>query len=392
MHPKTRSQQNGTQGAPSVRKPPGSQRDQPRATMTTEYQERFLSPQGHKTATTSSTQKDPDPPKETSPDSTTIRSYFVTHKWTKHPPKAPQPSLPPKDKRCSCAQQNPAHLVANQLASQLEDYTSAYKRDFQAWKGNKRKPFKLADSLKASEGLGTTDHKEGQSHEPQPFETSYSVDYVPHPVQPRTRMQKPVCQTKGLPGQAAEPSKPKVAPGGKQQLSDEAVEFFQQFKTWTLENKFHGQGKAENSSPPSDRDVFLSTTRADYTTHKCQRPKPFLPSKQNFEKSTDPFQTTTTMTEDYKMWDAPRRRLPIVPKGAMDWPGSRRPRVPEPGVCHSNCGAATQVSGPDCLSHGKEESRMYWATSLDKGVTWADGGVCEDPPHQILGCMVLSRS
>ncbi|KAF1380542.1 hypothetical protein PFLUV_G00164940 [Perca fluviatilis] len=386
MHTKIISQQNGNQGATSVRKPSGSQTAQPGAAMTTEYQERFLCPHGH----------NPNhPPKGTSDDMTTIRSYYVTQKWIKHPPKAPQPSLPPKDKRCGSATQNHVHLVANQLASKLEDYTTVYQKDFQAWKANKRKPFKLADSLRANEGLGATDNasKEGHSHEPQPFEsvTSYRFDYVKHPVQPRTRTEKPVCQTKGLPCQAAVPLKPKVARDMKQELSDEAREFFQQFKTWSLENKFHGQGKAKKSSPPADHDNFLSTTHADYTAHKCQRTKPFLPSKQTMEKSKEPFQATTTMKEDYKTWNTPRR-FPIVRKAAMDWPSSLCPKVNETAVCHSNCDATTQVSGLEHISNGNEESRMYWTTSLDKGVTWADSGICEDPPNQTLGCMVLSRS
>ncbi|XP_031140922.2 stabilizer of axonemal microtubules 2 isoform X2 [Sander lucioperca] len=369
MHPKTMSQQNGNQGATSVRKPSGSQRAQPRATMTTEYQERFLSPHSH----------NPNHPLKGSADTTTIRSYYVTQKWIKHPPTAPQPSLPPKDKTCSSVPQNHVH----QMASKLEDYTSVYQKDFQPWKANKRKPFKMADCLRANEGLGATDNisKEGHSHEPQPFEsvTSYRFDYVTHPVQPRTRREKPVCQTKGLPGQAAVPSKPKVARDMKQELSDEAREFFQQFKTWSLENKFHGQGKAKKSSPPADHADFLSTTRTDYTAHKCQRTKPFLPSKQTMEKSKEPFQATTTMKEDYKTWDTPRH-FPNVRKAAMDWPGSLHPKLNETAVCHSNCDATTQVSGLECISNGNEESRTYWTTSLTKGVTWADGGVCQDPP------------
>ncbi|KAK9524663.1 hypothetical protein VZT92_017034 [Zoarces viviparus] len=220
---------------------------------------------------------------------TCTRSIYVTDKWTK------QPSVPPEDhRRCISIANNPLRLEANQMASMV-DYTSVYKNDFQAWKVKRRLPYKLTDSLTVNQGLVATDHPSKSRFQkssvqvaanskpvPQPFEsvTSYRSDYVTHPVQP-THREKPVHHTKGLLSWPAVSLKPKVAWAVNQDIFDEASALFREFKTWSLENKFHG--KAKEPSPPADHCNFLSTTRAGYTEHKCQRAKPVLPSTQTGE-------------------------------------------------------------------------------------------------------------
>ncbi|XP_018546206.1 stabilizer of axonemal microtubules 2 [Lates calcarifer] len=446
MHPKTMRQQNtqhnGSEQATPMRKQSSIQRAQTRASMTTEYQERFLPPHCHTTVVSTSTQKNPyHQLKGTSANMTTFRSYYVTHKCIKNPPKAPQPSLPPKNhRRCSSAPHDATRFVANQLASKVEDYTSVYKNDFRAWTTNKRQPYRLNDSLKVNQGLVVTNgtSKEDQSQknsaqadanskpvqkqEPQPFEsiTSYRSDYITHPVQPRIRREKPVKQTnKGLPLEPVASFGPKLAWHINQELFDGASDFFQQFKTWSLETKFHGQGKAKASSPADDN-PFVSTTHTDYTPHKCQRTKPILPCVTGNEKSKEPFQTTTTMKEDYKAWDTPRR-LPIIRKEEMEWPkktpfsvSTSKPAescktnpksfsLHPNTICNSSCNATENPQCPaengtlssfGCISNGAEESRMYWSTSVDREATWPDGDICNDPsqPHQIISCMVSSRS
>ncbi|XP_035531550.1 stabilizer of axonemal microtubules 2 [Morone saxatilis] len=443
MHPKTKRQQDGNLQAPSTRKQPGPPRAKTRATMTTEYQDKFHNPSCHTTVVLTSTLKNPyHSLKGTSADVATFKSYYVTHKWTKHPPKAPQPSMPPKiHQRCSSAPhnplQNPRHLVTNQMESTVEDYTSVYKNDFRAWKTTQRQPFKLPDSLTVNQGLVATKASKDAAdskpvpQEPQPFEsiTSYRSDYITHAMQPRTRTQKPVQEpNRGLPMEpvSSKPMKPVSSkPKGPwdihQQIFDEASDFFQQFKNWSLETKFHGQGKAKGPSPPAEHNNFLSTTHTDYTAKQCQRTKPILPSMQSSEKSKEPFQATTTMKEDYKAWDTPRR-FPtaqenmdrpkrttfsiITPKPAESKtnpkPFSHSPKLNESAGCDSSCHVTHNppcpaengaFSGFECISNGTEESRRYWSTSLDKGVTWPDGNICEAPSeeHQITKCMV-SRS
>lgn len=261
-----------------------------------------------------------------------------------------------------------------------------------------------------------------QVPEPQPFEsmTSYRSDYVTHPLQPRIRREKPAYKPRGLPFEPIASSRPKVAWDTNEEVFD--TDFFQKFKTWSLETKFHGQGKAKESGPAADHEKFLSTTHADYTTHKCQRTKPVLPSMQSREKSKEPLQTTTTMKEDYKAWDTPQR-LPTVHKEKPDCPkkttfslcppaescktnpkpGSLHPKANETKGCNSGCNAThkpqspdegTAFSGFECISNGNEESRRYWTTSMGRGVTWADGEICEDPSeaHQLISCRVSGRN
>ncbi|XP_044040629.1 stabilizer of axonemal microtubules 2 [Siniperca chuatsi] len=446
MHPKPMrqqcTQQNGSQRATSTRKFSSSQRAQTRASMITEYQERFLPPRCHTAVVSTTIQKNPyHPLKGMNSDMTTFRSYYVTHKWIKGPPKAPKPPTPPKgQQRCSSAPHNPVRSEANQMPSKVEDYISVYQNDFRAWKVNKRQPYKLNDSLKINQGLVVSASKEGNSvqaaanskpdpqvREPRPFEsvTSYRSDYVIHPLQPRTRSEKPVYKTNtGLTLEHAAPSKPKVAWDINQELFDETSEFFRQFKTWSLETKFHGQGKAKESSPPADHNNFLSTTHADYTAPKCQRTKPIQPSMQTSEKSKELFQATTTMKDDYKAWDTPQS-ITTVRNEQQDWPKrttfpvstpkpaescktnpkpfSLQPKLSETAVCNSSCNATQKPQCPaengaffsfECISPGNKESRRYWTTSLDRGVIWPDGDICEEPSeaHQIISCMVSSRN
>ncbi|XP_070786333.1 stabilizer of axonemal microtubules 2 [Enoplosus armatus] len=437
-HPETMRQQNGNPQATSTRKLSGSQ-------MTTEYQERFLHPRCYTTLILTPTQKDPyHPLRGASADTTTFRSYYIAHKGIK---KAPQPPMPPKShQRCSSAPHNPVRSVANQMASKVEDFTSVYKNDFRAWKANKRQPYKLYDSLKVNQGLVVTNSrsKEGrpqkksvevvantkpvpQVRDPQPFEsiTSYRSDYVTHQLPPRTRRKKPVYQTsKDLPSEDAVPSRPKAVLDINQELFDEASDFIQQFKTWSFESMFHGQGKAKGSSPPADHNKFITTAHADYTAHKCQRTKPVLPSMQTSEKSKEPFQATTTMKEDYKAWVTPPR-IPPVRKEELDWPKkptfsvctpkpaesckttpkpfSVQPKLSETAVCDSSCDATQKsqcpaengaFSGFECISTGTEESRRYWTASLGRRVTWPNGDICEKPSetHQIISCVVSGRN
>ncbi|XP_045921063.1 stabilizer of axonemal microtubules 2 isoform X1 [Micropterus dolomieu] len=415
--------------APRTRKLPDSHKAQPRA-MTTEYQERFLPPRCYTAIISTSMQRDPyHSLKGMSADmSTYTRSYYVD-KWMKTPPKASQP---PKDnQKCTSAPHNPVRARANQMESKEEDYISVYKHDFRTWKVNMRRPYKLHDGLKVNQGLIVT-NSEGcfqkksvqvevnskpvpQEREPQHFEsiTSYRSDYVTHPLQPRTGREKPVYQTnKRLPLEHGTPSGPNMAWDINHKVFDKASEFFEQFKTRSLETNFHGEGKAKESSPQAEHSEFLSTTHADYKAHKCQRTKPVLPPMHTIKKSMKPFQGTTTMKEDYKAWDTPQR-TPIVHKEELDWPmkTSFSVCIPKPAEhCKTNpkpfnysCNATQKPQRPvengtfssfTCISTGTEESRRYWTTSLDRGVTWPDGDARKEPSesHQIISSMVSSRN
>ncbi|XP_036932613.1 stabilizer of axonemal microtubules 1-like isoform X1 [Acanthopagrus latus] len=370
------------------------QRAQTRDSMMTEYQERFRPPCYHMAVVTTSIQKNPyHPLKGTNTAVTGLRSYYVKKMWVKNPPQPPQPPASPKShRRCKSAPHNPVSFVAK-----VDDYKSVYQNDFPAWNVNKRQPYKMHDSLKPNQGLIVPDSDSKKGHfngsanstvvpqvkEPEPIEsiTSYRSAYVSHPVQPRFHREKP---NKGLTIEPAVSMRPKGTLDVNKQMYGTSEEFFEQFKTMSLENTF-------------------------YTAHECPRTKPVLPSMQRSEKSKKPFQATTTTKEDYKAW----YKFPCSPsvhEEELDWhkktlsvytpnlgKSSRSsqktvslPSTPTP-VCNSSenpqCPAENRVFyGYECISNGAEESRR-WTTSVDRGGPWADGVICDEPSqnHKLHG-------
>ncbi|XP_010792880.1 stabilizer of axonemal microtubules 2 [Notothenia coriiceps] len=425
MHPQNMREQNGKPPATSVRKPLG-ERAHKRISMSTEYQEKFLPPRCHAAMVTSAPQKAPyHTLKGTSSDKGSLIRVYVTHKYTHHPPEAPQQSLPPKvQRRCSSAPQNPARSIANQVAAMF--YTSVYKDDFQAWKVIKRQPYKLTDSLKVKQGLVAPISTSKQSPfqkvhvganckavpkelEPQPIEsiTSYRSDYVAHPVQPRKRREQPVQQNKGLPLQAAVPL--------YRELFDAA---HKSFENGSPETQFQGRGKAKESIPSADVNQFISTTHTDFPAHKCQRTKPILPMEHR-ERVNEPLESTTTMREAYKAWDTPRCRpeqarpkkttfslithQPIESCNTNQKPFSLNPKVSdtEGGKSTEKPPRSAEDGGSPSLdrtSPDNEESRTYQKSFGDKAVNWFDGGICEESPeesseeHHIYSYMVSTKS
>ncbi|KAG7243311.1 hypothetical protein INR49_011766, partial [Caranx melampygus] len=399
------------QQATAMRKHCGPQRAQTRATITTEYQERFLHPNCHVTLTTTSSLKNPyHSLKGTSNDTRFFKSVYLTQKWMQNAPKAPQPSLPPKvQQKCRSAPHNYSCSGANQQESKMVDYTTVYKNDFQAWSISPRKPHRQQENLKASKGLIVTDiASKGQSQKnsnkvdanskPDPQEqdrkpidgiTSYRSDYILHPVQPRPQIMKPGNQAnKALPSDPTSSFGPKCPWHFHQELFNEAREFFEQFKTCSPETKSLSQGKAKVAGPPED--MFLTTTHADYIPHKCQRTKPILPSVQKEEKSKEPLPQTTT-EEAYKAWSI-QRRLPIIHKGQLEVPMKIRtpaescktnqrpsdPQLDKKAACNSSCKAAEKAADNGvfsfgCISTGPEESSMFWATTGP----WPNGDMCD---------------
>ncbi|TKS92785.1 hypothetical protein D9C73_027229 [Collichthys lucidus] len=327
MHPKTMKQRNTRR-----RKQSTSQKEQTQVSKTTEYQERFCPPRSH-TTVPSAQKKDPQPPPKASGSEVTTIKYYVTQNWITNPPKPPQQSMSPKrPQRCSSA-------------SSMEDYTSVYKKDFPAWKGNRRLPMKLPDSLKVSCGLVVPQAAHSQKgsvaassvpeeEKPKPIEsiTSYRSEYISHPVEPRRHKEKPVYQPiKCLPNQT---------------FFDHANEFFEQFKTWSLETKFCGQGK--DSSVPSDCE-FVFTARTEHKAEEPQQTKTILPSVQTSEKSKAPIQMTT-MKECYKAWDTPRR-FPRVKKTTVSV-GTPKPAESSPKP--NETAACDNTDAPENTSQGQQ--------------------------------------
>uniref|UniRef100_A0A3Q3MYE2 Uncharacterized protein n=1 Tax=Labrus bergylta TaxID=56723 RepID=A0A3Q3MYE2_9LABR len=248
----------------------GSQRTHTRALMTTEYQERYRPPHCYKAMVTTTTAVGA---KQTA---STVEDYKTVYQ----------------------SEQSAHHISIVHFRSkttntlyvmfQIHFHCSCFPDDFRVWKVTKRQPFKLSDSLKVNQGLSVTSTapKEGsfekgpvcvaadskpdrEMAKSQPFErmTSYRCDYVAHSAQAKIQSLKPANQTHS-------------------DLLSEAA--------------------AKKTSPSSDREEFLSTTHADYKGHQCPRTKSILPTLQNFEKSKEPLETTTTMREDFKAWNKAR--------------------------------------------------------------------------------------
>jgi len=378
-----------------------------------------------------------------------FRSFGVTKKLANQPQHdAPLRSESPKHhRRCSSITHNPTHFGADQMAANVEDYTSVYRSkhawpaavivcgnrkqqictppfkfphtlfflslpppgDFQVWKVKKLLPYKPADSLTVNQGLVVTgcpfqntavqvadDSLKFPEVRKAPFEsvTSYRSDYVTHPVQTRHRV-KPTHPTKDLLAEPDVPLKPRVA--WDQDICDEANSFFQSFKDWSIENKIHSKGHARESGPPPDD---LSTALADNTEHECRRAKPGPAPQWSRGTAKERSGGTTTMKEDFRCWDKPRR-FPSVRKEEPDRPEETTPQTfrhhPKSDEKASSWHASKTSHWPDekgALSNLKgnkpetEDSKMYWTRSLDRGVSWADGGEV----RQRITCMVSSRS
>ncbi|TNN83932.1 hypothetical protein EYF80_005803 [Liparis tanakae] len=301
------------------------------------------------------------------------------------------------------------------MAATVEDYTSVYRKDFQVWKLKKLLPYKPADSLTVNQGLSVPGRPsqntavqvaadslkfpEFPEVRKAPLEsvTSYRSDYVTHPVQPRHRV-KPTHTTKHLLAEPGVPLKPRVA--WDQDICDEASSFFQAFKDWSIENKIRDKGPARESGPPPDDRGVLSTARADDTKHEWRRAEPGPPPRWSRGTAKERSGGTTTVKEDCRCRDKPRR-FPPVRKEEPDRPEKTTPQTfrqrPKSDEKASSWHASKTSRRPDekgalsnlkCNEPEREDSQMYWTTSLDRGVSWADGGEV----RRRITCMVSSRS
>ncbi|KAM8897854.1 uncharacterized protein AB9W97_009049 isoform 1-T4 [Spinachia spinachia] len=234
---------------------------------------------------------------------TTMRANDETRKWIKPPPNAPPPSA--------------RGFETNQRTCS-EDYTTVYQSDFPEWKVQKCLPFKQANSFKVEQGLVLTGDPwtdrlqkagaqgEANSKPVPPFErlTSYTLDYVNHPVQSTVRV-KPVHDTRGLLAHPTAASKPKTAGEVNKDIFDKTRTSTAEVNNWSRENKLQGTCKPPKASQPAGRD-------------------PVRASRQATEGGEHPSWGTTTMKEDCICWKMPPfssvREDPDWPKKASPCP------------------------------------------------------------------------
>ncbi|XP_041636071.1 uncharacterized protein LOC121505018 [Cheilinus undulatus] len=341
MQPQTlrgETRHSGHQQGSTVRKHVGSQRPHTQTLMTTEYEERFSLPNSYKKLVTTTKQTNPNHPlKGTAADVSTFRSFYLAKKWIPTKPKLPQATVTTTTKD----QQITVNAANNSTwSSEVQDYTSTYRNDYRVWKISKRQPFRLTDNL---------------------------------------TVRTPAASLKSEEARDAK-------------KFNDAGQFSKKCKSWSTD-KNSSQGKVKETSL-SEEGRFLSTTMADYIVHQCQCRKPIRPSKtQNFVKSQEPMQKTTTTREDFKSWKI-QRRAPIPPKHELTvksatlpdgYATNQKPSDLQPQLRESASTSVTQrpadeefMSSFEEISHKNGETRRSWTTSLKRGVTWADDG-CEEP-------------
>ncbi|KAK5622672.1 hypothetical protein CRENBAI_026494 [Crenichthys baileyi] len=229
--------------------------------MFTEYQASFRPPSKYTTITFTSKLKNPyHQQRGTGADIALFRRKHSFKQQTSNPPKAGRPSVPPKNHTGTAGK-----LTHTTVTKTLHEtgYTTVYQNDFQAWIPDKLQPFRPKASVRTDKRLTETGRSKGgkknsaENEQRKPFITTYKGDYVPHPVQPRRN--KVFNQShKVLPETYA--------------ANQEHLEFFQQFKTWSIET--------EDLNPPSVRKFHVPK----YKEPNCQG----FQKKIIYEKKTEP--------------------------------------------------------------------------------------------------------
>ncbi|CAL1590146.1 unnamed protein product [Knipowitschia caucasica] len=191
--------------------------------------------------------------------------------WVSHPSKLPSV----KDsctKKCCCDQICPVCLKG-------DTNLTTHRSDYQSWNTNfLRQPYKHPDNFKITQGMNLVD----KGHEPMENQSNYKLAYLPHPPQLRSKLDMPRIQASSI------------------QLGQPCHGVVHHQRPWTSDAKLGRNGK--------DKDTFLSTTHADYIWHPLQRTLPIIQGRQSSAvKSKAPFAGTTTMRDDFKKWDLPRR-------------------------------------------------------------------------------------
>lgn len=328
---------------------------------------------------------------------TSFRSLHMAHNWIKQPSQL-QTVTPSCSKRCCCAHFCPKCTK--------DHYTTHYKHDYQAWKLSKQQTCILQDNLNVSEGLSAADRHGKKRH---PFEntTTYRSSFVAHPVQARKRQYKPV-QTSHL--QLGQPTCCDHC------IADPCNRIVHHFKALTLETKLPTKDKDNPNS-------FLSTAQADFTPPKLQpRSKPLIQQKQkkiqrktSQERNKAPFQGTTTMTDEYRAWDLPRRQSTTHKD---DWKKDLNqssfsmiaPDSAHCARCHANykpldntavrsndtaatskCPIPNGTIGFECVAAG---ASGYLPSSVDGGTTWLKCDMDKEPAqaHQMVSYMVSRQN
>ncbi|NXE27713.1 SAXO1 protein, partial [Ardeotis kori] len=170
-----------------------------------------------------------------------------------------------------------------------------------------------------------------------PFEnvTNYRVNYVPHPPQKRyvhkTEKYKVnedpfdgltthKISYKGMPGQPAKLAKPYQPKLGPDLPFSSSTEFQEKYQPWPRLPIF--TKKRDVYLPPLEKMDLHTTTQLHYK-HPNGEPAKICCSSTKLKQSTAPFNSSSTMKEDYKPWVC-KRQKPIIHAPELTFPAKPR--------------------------------------------------------------------
>ncbi|XP_030046285.1 stabilizer of axonemal microtubules 2 [Microcaecilia unicolor] len=219
------------------------------------------------------------------------------------------------------------------------DTLPTYRDDYRQWDSERREPIKQGQTYQPPTGkvmysttfqdefidrglVPTISCKPSNAIKPCviPFNgaTSHRISYVPHVPQPRfvkpKEEYKPSSQPleditthrlnfKGLLGELTKSCKPEQGKIGSDARFDGTSEFHDSFQPWSVSlPQFHKFPDYVAPSTPMDMDT---TTHIDYIQKRLSPVGPFKPVSQR-KKCNAPFQSSTTMKEDFRAWDSSR--------------------------------------------------------------------------------------
>nr|XP_033775401.1 stabilizer of axonemal microtubules 2 [Geotrypetes seraphini] len=221
------------------------------------------------------------------------------------------------------------------------DTVPTYRDDYRQWDGERREPIKQGQSIPPPTGkfahsttfqdeyidkglVPTISCKPPNRTKPCmiPFNgaTSHRLSYVPHGPQPRyvkpKEEYKPSSQPleditthrlnfKGIIGELAKSCKPEHGKIGSDVRFEGTTEFHDSYPPWSVSlPQFH---KFPDYIPPSTPMDADTTTHIDYIQHRFSPVAPIKPVSQR--KPSGPFQSSTTMREDFRAWDSSRQGI-----------------------------------------------------------------------------------
>ncbi|XP_036407710.1 stabilizer of axonemal microtubules 1-like [Megalops cyprinoides] len=293
-------------------------------------------------------------------DMTIFRSDCVSHKVTQKPPKVTKAYVPPEGsmKHTSTyvhdyhAHSLPQKIVIQPVAynppSVKMDMQSTYKEEFRSWDTPIQQPLRTSINPKLSHAtinMNTNSQDDHCSRNPAAtqksfkanptnrespsFEsmTSYRLQYVPHPVQPRQPKQRAPHQPNStafsgvtthrhdyqcLQWKVTKPIRSKATWESNPTPFKWCTEFQDKYKTWPMMPQ--NQHRTVKRPPPRRETEFICTTQQNFQGHLTQPLPSMQPSRQVLARDKVPAKNCSTMKAYNRILEGKRGVLVVWPK------------------------------------------------------------------------------